>query len=40
MAVMILLKTDQGNPASGPPVWAWVAFGAALGYTLTFIFLE
>ncbi len=37
---MILLKSDHGNRARGPPVWAWVAFTPAVGYTLTFIFLE
>ncbi|SHL00617.1 FKBP-type peptidyl prolyl cis-trans isomerase /Apo-metallochaperone SlyD [Pseudomonas punonensis] len=40
MAVMILLKTDQSNPGCVPPVWAWVAFAPAVGYNLTFIFLE
>lgn len=40
MAVVILLKTDQGNARYGPPVRGWVAFACSLGYTLTFIFLE
>lgn len=37
---MILLKSDHGNRRRGPPVWAWVAFNSAVGYTLRFIFLE
>lgn len=37
---MILLKSDHGHRARGPPVWAWVAFNPAVGYNLRFIFLE
>lgn len=37
---MILLKSDHGNRARGPPVWAWVAFNPAVGYNLRSIFLE
>lgn len=37
---MILLKTDHDDRGYGPPVWAWVAFATAVGYTYTFIFLE
>ena len=37
---MILLKSDHGNRARGPPVWGWVAFNPAVGYNIRFIFLE